>query len=102
MRTRPGQSFIWQQPDVPKLIAFIKDNLDTALVIRHGDDLVAHRFPEQGNSDAYEIQLPAGTIDWGHTPASVTEPRVHPGNEPSRVLDRPRRGVPVHGPARST
>ena len=53
MRERPGQTFVFKQSDVGEIVDFINDELSTAFVIGHADDLVAHRFPEQGNSDSY-------------------------------------------------
>ena len=79
MRNRDGDDFMWNQENVPDIIDFINDNLDTSLMIQHGEDLVDHVFPEQGNSDTYTVQLPAGTIDWGHTPASITNPEFIQG-----------------------
>lgn len=74
MRERPGQTFVFKQSDVGDIVDFINDELSTAFVIGHADDIVAHRFPEQGNSDEYEIQLPAGEINWYRQPPSTTNP----------------------------
>jgi hypothetical protein len=79
MRERPGQTFVFRQSDVAGIVNFINGNLSTDFTVGHADDLVAHRFPEQGNSDAYEIQLPAGDINWSRQPPQTTNPEFLQG-----------------------
>jgi hypothetical protein len=49
--------------------------MNTAPTVTNADAILAHKFPEQGNSDTYTIQLPAGVIGgrpdgWGRSAAS--------------------------------
>ncbi|MEO6435545.1 MAG: alginate lyase family protein, partial [Tepidisphaeraceae bacterium] len=63
VKRRAGGTFFWKTSDVAGIKSFINSNLDTASVIRNADHIVAHRFPN-GNSAVYDVQLPAGEIDW--------------------------------------
>ncbi|HEV2292486.1 MAG TPA: alginate lyase family protein [Tepidisphaeraceae bacterium] len=74
MQKRPGQTFVFKQSDVAGIVSFINENLPTGATIRRADHLVAHRFPEQGNSSEYAIQLPAGEINWNRQPPSTSNP----------------------------
>src|SRR5207237_10233457 len=67
MKARAGQTFFWKTSDVSSIVSFINTNLDAGPTISHADDSVAHRFPAQGNSDTYNVQLPSGAIDWSTT-----------------------------------
>ncbi|MGB7158099.1 MAG: alginate lyase family protein [Tepidisphaeraceae bacterium] len=79
MKSRAGQAFFWKTSDTSEIVSFIKENLATARTIEHADDIVAHRFPEQGNSDAYDVQLPAGAINWSAQPGGTSNPEFIPG-----------------------
>ncbi|HYO09225.1 MAG TPA: alginate lyase family protein [Tepidisphaeraceae bacterium] len=84
MRSRAGNTFFWNTADVPKIKEFINTKLATASVISNADHVVAHRFPN-GNSENYNVQLPAGDIDWS---TSNSNPEfVHTQNRHEFWLD---------------
>src|SRR4051794_6075752 len=72
MQGRGGQTFFWNQSDIAGIVSFINTNLATATTIGHADDIVAHKFPPQSGSTTYNVQLPAGVIDWTTQPAGVS------------------------------
>src|SRR5438552_486448 len=72
MQARGGQTFFWNLSDIAGIVSFINTNLATASTIGHADDIVAHKFPQQSGSATYDVQLPAGVIDWTTQPAGVT------------------------------
>ncbi len=63
MESRTGNTFFWNTSDVAGIQDFINAHLNTATVIDNANSIVAHRFPN-GNSEVYDVQLPAGDIDW--------------------------------------
>jgi hypothetical protein len=66
MINRSGQTFFWKSTDVAGIVQFFKDNFSTSSTISNADNIVAHRFPN-GNSGTYDVQLPAGDINWSTT-----------------------------------
>ena len=66
MQSRPGNTFFWNTSDVTGIKNFINSKLATSSTISNANNLVAHRFPN-GNSEVYNVQLPAGDIDWNTT-----------------------------------
>ncbi|HEX8522100.1 MAG TPA: alginate lyase family protein [Tepidisphaeraceae bacterium] len=78
MQNRAGQTFYWNSADVAGNVSWIQTNLNTAGTIANADAILAHKFPEQGNSASYDIQLPAGVIDWSTKPATTSNPEFIP------------------------
>ena len=56
-----------------RIKSFINTNLDTGPVIGNADHIVAHEFTN-GSGSAYNVQLPAGDIDWTKTNANASCP----------------------------
>ncbi|HEY7116738.1 MAG TPA: alginate lyase family protein [Tepidisphaeraceae bacterium] len=77
MQTRTNVHYYFDPADAGSIVSFI--NSDSGLVnqknakIGDADDILAHRFPELVGSSSYDIQLPAGTIDWINQPAATSD-----------------------------
>ncbi len=63
MRARSGNNFFWNTSQVSGIRDFINVNLATSTTISNADHVVAHQFPD-GNSEEFDVQLPAGDINW--------------------------------------
>jgi hypothetical protein len=70
MKARTGNTFYWNRGDVAGIQDFINANLATSNTINNANSIVAHRFPD-GNSEVYDVQLPAGPIDFSTTTSNV-------------------------------
>ena len=53
MKTRTAEPFFCDTSEVAGNVSFIETYMNTAPTIANADDIVAHRFPEQGNSATY-------------------------------------------------
>jgi hypothetical protein len=77
MQNRANRHYYFDLGDDTGIINFI--NSDAGLVaqknarVGRADDIVAHRFPLALNSSTYDVQLPAGTIDWLNQPTATTD-----------------------------
>jgi hypothetical protein len=78
MQSRAGQTFYWNPSDVAGNVSWIQTNLNTAGVLANADDILAHRFPEQGNSASYDVQLAGGVINWSTKPATTSNQEFVP------------------------
>src|SRR5688572_22663286 len=70
MKARPGNTFYWNTSDVAAIQDFINAKLATSNTINNANSIVDHRFPN-GNSEVYNVQLPAGPIDFSTTTSNV-------------------------------
>jgi hypothetical protein len=72
MERRAGPKFFFNSHQLARSIQYATDHHVDGIsrALTHADALLAHRFPEQVNSDDYAVQLPAD-IDWDAQPAST-------------------------------
>lgn len=76
MRNRTNRQYYFHPDDAGGILNLI--NSDGGLVsqknlrISYADKVLQHLFPEVSNSSNYNVQLPAGTIDWINQPATTT------------------------------
>jgi hypothetical protein len=75
MRNRTNRNYYFDPDDADDIIAFF--DVDAGLKKQKANKLVkadailAHKFPEIVNSSTYDVQLPAGTIDWVNQPSAT-------------------------------
>lgn len=72
MLGRSSTNFFFERGEVNGIASYITSNIGDGGAVDRADDVVAHLFPEQTDSEVYTVQLPAD-IDWDAAQASKPE-----------------------------
>jgi hypothetical protein len=75
MRTRTNRKYFFAPSDAAGILTFINNDgglrNQRAAKVAKADAILAHQFPELVSSTSYDVQLPAGTVDWINQPAAT-------------------------------